>query len=122
MYSLGLSRDFIARHYLIGGDWGPENQLHSHHYRLDLVIGGEDLDRHGYLIDLIDLDRAVTETIALFRDQTLNEIAEFAGANPSLERFARIIWRHVRSRLPEQVPNLRVKLWENDRDWAGYTA
>ena len=31
MYTLSVKRDFIARHYLIGGDWGPENFPNSHH-------------------------------------------------------------------------------------------
>ncbi len=30
MYSVSVRRNFIAQHYLIGGDWGPENELHSH--------------------------------------------------------------------------------------------
>ena len=25
MYSLALLRTFTARHFLVGGDWGPEN-------------------------------------------------------------------------------------------------
>jgi hypothetical protein len=29
MYSLSLQRDFIASHYLVGGDWGPENDPHA---------------------------------------------------------------------------------------------
>ena len=32
MYTLGIKRDFIARHFLIGGDWGAENLPNSHHY------------------------------------------------------------------------------------------
>jgi 6-pyruvoyltetrahydropterin/6-carboxytetrahydropterin synthase len=32
MYTVAVRRDFIAQHYLIGGDWGAENELHAHHY------------------------------------------------------------------------------------------
>ncbi len=39
MYSLGVAREFTARHFLIGGDWGEENVEHSHHYRMELVLG-----------------------------------------------------------------------------------
>ena len=38
MYTLGVRRDFIARHFLIGGDWGPENFSNSHHYVLELQL------------------------------------------------------------------------------------
>ena len=44
-YTVAVERDFIARHKLIGGDWGPENELHSHHYRVELALEGSELDR-----------------------------------------------------------------------------
>lgn len=122
MYRLGISRTFIARHFLIGGDWGAENQLHSHHYRLDVRIEGEELDRHGYLIDIVDLERIIGTLIARYRDRTLNELPEFSGRNPSIERFARIIWEGLNEHLPLQGKCLTVRVWENDSDWAGYTA
>jgi 6-pyruvoyltetrahydropterin/6-carboxytetrahydropterin synthase len=31
MYTVTITRDFVAQHFLIGGDWGAENQWHSHH-------------------------------------------------------------------------------------------
>ncbi|MEZ4656751.1 MAG: 6-carboxytetrahydropterin synthase [Caldilineaceae bacterium] len=40
MYTLAVQRDFVAQHFLIGGDWGPENQWHSHHYRLEVQLQG----------------------------------------------------------------------------------
>jgi hypothetical protein len=49
VYTIAVQRDFIAQHYLIGGDWGAENELHSHHYRLELQLEGAALDEHGYL-------------------------------------------------------------------------
>lgn len=122
MYSLGISRDFIAQHYLIGGDWGDENTIHSHHYRVEVVLQGSDLTQHGYLIDIVELERVVAEIIACFRDRTLNDSSDFRGENPSLERFARIFWESLQARLSLGSQNLTVKLWENDADWAGYTA
>ncbi len=47
MYTLAVQRNFIASHYLVGGDWGPENQLHSHHYRVEVILEASELDRHG---------------------------------------------------------------------------
>ena len=35
-----------------GGDWGKENEWHSHPYRLEVVFEGDALDEHGYLIDI----------------------------------------------------------------------
>ena len=120
MYRLAVTRDFIAQHYLIGGDWGAENSRHSHAYRLQLELRGTTLDRHGYLADIVEVDRAIAETLAAFRDRTLNELAPFADLNPSLERFAKIIHDALLARLGGERYTLAVRLWENERDWAGY--
>lgn len=121
MYQLAISRDFIARHYLVGGDWGDENLEHSHHYRVEVSIEGERLDRHGYLVDIVVLERELAGVIDGFRDRVLNELAPFAGLNPSLEHFARIVWEMLRSRLDLSGYWLGVRLWENERDWAGFS-
>ena len=31
MYKVAVTREFIANHFLIGGDWGDENKPHAHH-------------------------------------------------------------------------------------------
>ena len=120
MYRLAVTRDFIAQHYLIGGDWGAENRKHSHAYRLEVRLAGATLDRHGYLADIVEVERAIDATLATFRDRTLNDLPPFADLNPSLERFARILWEALHARLPGEGAGLRVRLWENERDWAEY--
>ena len=42
MYTLAVKRNFIAQHFLIGGDWGEENYLHSHHYVLEVLLEGRE--------------------------------------------------------------------------------
>ena len=120
MYQLAVTRDFVAQHYLIGGDWGAENSRHSHAYRIEVLLSGLELDRHGYLVDIVELERALTEIISRYRDHTLNDLAPFAGVNPSLERFARVLHEELRARLSAGNLLLTVKLWENERDWAAY--
>ena len=120
MYRLAITRDFIAQHYLIGGDWGAENFKHSHSYRVEVLLRGTALNQHGYLADIVELDRAVTEIIAQFGNHTLNDLTSFAGLNPSLERFARVFYEDLCAKLALQDLSLAVKLWENDRDWAAY--
>lgn len=122
MYRLSISRDFIAQHFLIGGDWGEENELHSHHYRIEVLIEGRELNEHGYLIDIVDLERSLLGVIGQYRDRTLNDQITFGGQNPSLERFARILQEDLAGRLALGDARLSVTLWENDRDFAGYSA
>jgi 6-pyruvoyltetrahydropterin/6-carboxytetrahydropterin synthase len=121
MYTVAVKRDFIAQHYLIGGDWGPENDLHSHHYQLELQLHGNSLDQHGYLVDIVEIERLLDEQVAHYRDRTLNDQPEFAGLNPSIEHFSRILCQALSAQI--QAPNIqavKVKLWENDIAWAAY--
>ena len=120
MYQLAINRDFIAQHYLIGGDWGKENDKHSHHYKVEVLLECDELDQHGYLVDIVDLENAVTGVIASFQEQTLNDLQPFQGLNPSLERFARIFFLALQDRLQNTSMQLSVKLWENSSDWAAY--
>jgi 6-pyruvoyltetrahydropterin/6-carboxytetrahydropterin synthase len=120
MYRLAVTRDFIAQHFLIGGDWGAENRKHSHHYRLEILLRGATLDRHGYLADIVEVERAIEATLSRYRDRTLNELEAFADLNPSLERFAKVLYDELSPKLASDRHTLRLKLWENERDWAGY--
>jgi 6-pyruvoyltetrahydropterin/6-carboxytetrahydropterin synthase len=121
MYAVAVTVDLIAQHSLIGGDWGAENQLHSHPYVLELQLEGEQLDRHGYLVDIVDVERALDQVRATYRDHTLNELAPFAGLNPSLEHFARIVCESLSDRLPaSNLSAVTVKLWESRTAWASY--
>lgn len=122
MYSLAVRRDFIARHFLIGGDWGPENDPNSHHYILELRLKGAELDQHGYLCDIVDVERQLDEVVGYYRDQMLNEKPEFEGLNPSIEHFARILAVNLSERIAApNVTKLKVVLWENESAWAAYS-
>lgn len=121
MHSVAVSRDFVAQHYLIGGDWGAENERHSHHYRVELVLEGATLDEHGYLVDIVDIETHLEALVAYYRDKTLNELPEFKGLNPSIEHFSRILCQALAERI--QSPNLSaitVRLWENEIAWAAF--
>jgi 6-pyruvoyltetrahydropterin/6-carboxytetrahydropterin synthase len=121
MYTVAVKRDFIAQHFLIGGDWGAENDRHSHHYQVELQLYGTSLDDHGYLVDIVAIEQALDALVAQFRDRTLNEMPEFEGLNPSIEHFSRILCQALAACI--QAPNLQgltVKLWENEIAWASY--
>jgi 6-pyruvoyltetrahydropterin/6-carboxytetrahydropterin synthase len=122
MYSLGVRRDFIARHYLIGGDWGPENQPNSHHYVLELQLSGSELDKHGYLVDIVQVDKALDELTGHFGENMLNDLPEFKGLNPSLEHFARITAVALSDKIPSiNITKVQTVLWEGPSAWASFT-
>ena len=121
MYTLAVRRDFVAQHFLIGGDWGPENIRHSHHYVLEVQLEGKTLNRHGYLVDIVAVEGSLNRLVHDFRDKTLNDLPGFRGLNPSLEHFARIAAERLAGEL--DAPNLSaltVRIWENDIAWASY--
>jgi len=70
MYTVAVKRAFIAQHYLIGGDWGAENELHSHQYALELQLAGPDLDQHGYLVDIVEIEAQLEAQVARYQDCT----------------------------------------------------
>ncbi|HSC68779.1 MAG TPA: 6-carboxytetrahydropterin synthase [Cellvibrio sp.] len=121
MYTVAVTREFIANHFLVGGDWGAENHPHAHHFVVEISIEGSQLDQHGYLVDIVDIEAALDKTVHYFRDSLLNDKPEFAGLNPSIEHFSRIISEQMIGRVrPLGNASLNVKLWENATCWAAY--
>ncbi len=121
MYTLGVKREFIARHFLIGGNWGPENFPNSHHYILELQLEGKELDQHGYLVDIVDVEKCLDEIVNYYKEQMLNDKPEFAGLNPSIEHFARILCTTLSERIKAMnISTIKVILWENESAWAAY--
>lgn len=121
MYTLAVRREFIARHFLIGGDWGAENFPNSHHYLLELQLTGSELDQHGYLVDIVDMEKHLDEIVGYYKEQMLNDKPEFAGLNPSLEHFARILATSLNERIKaKNITALKVVLWEHANAWAAF--
>jgi 6-pyruvoyltetrahydropterin/6-carboxytetrahydropterin synthase len=121
MYTLSVRRDFIAQHALIGGDWGPENFPHSHHYVLELQMEGAQLDQHGFLVDIVEVERVLNENISIYRDHLLNDLPGFKDINPSLEIFSRILCMDLNKELKrENISAIKVVLWENETAWAAF--
>jgi 6-pyruvoyltetrahydropterin/6-carboxytetrahydropterin synthase len=125
-YTVGVLRDFVASHFLFGGDWGRENQPHAHHYELEAVFAGEALDRHGYLVDIAVVKEHLDALVARFRDKMLNDVPELAGQNPGLEPLARVLAEGLARTLApalatKTLSSLTIKLWENDEAFASYT-
>jgi 6-pyruvoyltetrahydropterin/6-carboxytetrahydropterin synthase len=121
MYTVAVKRDFIAQHYLIGGDWGAENERHAHHYQVELQLHGKALDSHGYLADIVEIERLLDALVSHYRDRILNDFPEFEGLNPSIEHFSRILCHTLSAHIQaENVGAITVKLWENEIAWASY--
>ncbi|MCG6537512.1 MAG: 6-carboxytetrahydropterin synthase [Syntrophales bacterium LBB04] len=121
MYTIAVERDFIAQHFLFGGVWGAENSPHAHHYVVEIRLKGMDLNQHGFLTDIVDIESILDGLVSQYRNKLLNALPEFSGINPSIEHFARILCEDFVSRLKEsRLSAVEVRVWENRIAWASY--
>ncbi len=121
MFTVAVKRNFVAQHYLVGGDWGDENTRHSHHYVIELQLSGTELDEHDYMVDVVEVEELLDAQVRYYRDATLNALPEFAGHNPSIERFAFVLCTSLARKLSaSHVDIVTVTVWENDTTWASY--
>lgn len=122
MYQLMVRRDFVAQHYLTVPDCGPENEWHSHHFDVEVLMEGDTLTENGYLVDIVEVEKVLDTLVDRYRDATLNDLPEFEDLNPSIEHFARLFCTSFCKQLdPERLRSTTVKIWEDENAWASYT-
>jgi len=121
-YELTVTRDFVAQHFLTVPDPGPEGEVHSHHFTVELRFSGPRLGEFGYLVDIDAVEEILDSLEGRYRDALLNELPEFEGLNPSIEHFARLFGDRVEDRLGDPTPTrLTVRIWEDDVSWASHS-
>lgn len=121
MYRVSVRRDVIAQHYLTVPNPGPEGELHSHAFTVEVELSGAELNQYGYLVDIDDVKAALDATLARYRDETMNELVEFAGQNPSVERFAhQVCEQFVEAATLDTPEHVSVRIWEDDIASATY--
>jgi 6-pyruvoyltetrahydropterin/6-carboxytetrahydropterin synthase len=101
---------------------GPEGQLHSHEYRIDVVVSRRELDEHGMVCDLDALRAALQQIVARIGGKNLEEIRPPEAEAVTVEVLAR--WAH-RTLVPDLQQaggdTLSVRVWETPSDFGGYT-
>jgi 6-pyruvoyltetrahydropterin/6-carboxytetrahydropterin synthase len=123
MYATTVLTDFVAQHYLTVPDPGPEGVPHSHHFEVELTFRGPALNEYDYLVDIDDAEAALADLADRYRDALLNDLPEFEGDNPSVERFARVIFDRVTDAVTDEtVAELAVTVWEDETAAATYDA
>jgi 6-pyruvoyltetrahydropterin/6-carboxytetrahydropterin synthase len=122
MYEVGLRESFRAWH-LMPDTEGPEGELHSHDYGLEVVITRSELDDKGMVCDLDVVDEALRATVGKVADKNLEVIQPPDAYAVTVEVLAR--WAH--SDLAGELPNdpaqtLHVRVWESPVAFGGYSA
>ena len=120
MYEVGLSKSFVAWHVMPDVE-GPEGELHSHDYKLDVVVSRADLDERGMVCDLDVLDAALEKVVGVVADQNLEIIQPPDAEAVTVEVLAS--WAH--GELASQLAidaELSVRVWESPVAFGGYSA
>jgi 6-pyruvoyltetrahydropterin/6-carboxytetrahydropterin synthase len=120
MYEVGTAIEFPAQHVMPGVE-GPEGTLHSHEYRLEVVVAREKLDDRGMVCDLDVLDAVLARIDARLRGQNLETIQPDDAEAVTVEVFAR--WAHgvIADELAGSgVDHLAVRIYENADAFGGF--
>jgi len=122
MYETGLSRSFVAWHVIPGME-GPEGQLHSHDYRLEVVVSREQLDDRGMVCDLDLLQETMDKVVAVLEDKDLELIRPPDAEAVTVELLARWFYSELSGLIAgEGLDHLAVRVWESQIAFGGYSA
>lgn len=120
LHEVGTGVEFAASHVMPGVE-GPEGVLHSHDYRVDVVVSRSELDDQGMVCDLLLLDDALMRLRDQVADRDLEEIRPPDAEAVTVEVFAK--WAHEflsRSLAETGAETLAVRVWENEFAFGGY--
>jgi len=121
MFQVGTAIEFSAQHIMPGVE-GPEGQLHSHDYRLDVVVEREQLDDRGMVCDLDVLEAALQRIGSIVSGKNLDIIRPAEADAVTVEVFAR--WAHdflADAIRDTGAQTLAVRVWENSMSFGGYS-
>ena len=120
MYTLTVHTTFSAAHNLRHYR-GRCERLHGHNYRLEVAVGGAELNELGMLMDFSALSDLVERVVEGLDHQYLNQVPPFDTINPTAENIARHVAGELGSRLPDGAAVRWVACWESDNCAARYT-
>ena len=121
MFQVGTAIEFSAQHIMPGVE-GPEGQLHSHDYRLDVVVEREKLDDRGMVCDLDVLEAALQGIDSIVRGKNLEVIRPPDADAVTVEVFARWAHDHLADAIRDSgAHTLAVRVWENSMSFGGYS-
>jgi 6-pyruvoyltetrahydropterin/6-carboxytetrahydropterin synthase len=121
MFQVGTAIEFPAQHIMPGMD-GPEGELHSHDYRLDVVVERDGLDDRGMVCDLDVLEAALQSIDATVRGKNLEVIRPADAEAVTVEVFARWAFDHLAEAIRHTGAHaMSVRVWENDVSFGGFS-
>lgn len=121
MYHVGTAAEFVALHVMPGME-GPEGTLHSHDYRLDVVLDRADLDAAGMVCDLDVLHAVIDDIVETVSGKNLELIRPADADAVTVEVFARWSHEQIAAALANSgVDQIHVRIYENPVAFGGYS-
>jgi 6-pyruvoyltetrahydropterin/6-carboxytetrahydropterin synthase len=120
MYEVKIVTQFAAAHRLENFN-GKCESLHGHNWKVEVFLGGKDLDGAGLLMDFGAVKARTKEVLEEIDHKYLNELAAFQDRNPSSENLACYLYERLGAILnSDRVKVRRVNVWESDTSCASY--
>lgn len=111
---------FAAAHRLVGSGGRCEN-VHGHNFKVELEIGGDDLDDSGMLKDFTDLKSTLRGILGDLDHRDLNDLNPFDDSSPSSEKIAEYIFQRASEDLNDgSIKVVSVTVSESDTASATY--
>jgi 6-pyruvoyltetrahydropterin/6-carboxytetrahydropterin synthase len=120
MYEVKIVTQFAAAHRLENFN-GKCESLHGHNWKVEVFLGGKDLNDTGLLMDFGVVKARTKEVLEEIDHKYLNELAAFQDRNPSSENLACYLYERLGAILnSDRVKVCRVNVWESDTSCASY--
>jgi 6-pyruvoyltetrahydropterin/6-carboxytetrahydropterin synthase len=120
MYEVKIVTQFAAAHRLENFN-GKCESLHGHNWKVEVFLGGKDLDGAGLLMDFGVVKARTKEVLEEIDHKYLNELAAFQDRNPSSENLACYLYGRLAAIFTgDRVKVRRVNVWESDTSCASY--
>lgn len=121
MFQVGTAAEFVAQHIMPGVE-GPEGTLHSHDYRLEVVLEREQLDGRGMVCDLDILHAVLDGIVDTVSGENLEIIRPPESEAVTVEVFAK--WAHeqfAEGLAGSGVDDISVRVYENPVAFGGFS-
>ena len=121
MFEIFRDQVFSASHQLRGYK-GRCERLHGHNWRVRVYLEANELNELGMVMDFHALDKIMSEVVARFDHQHLNDVPPFDEINPSSENIAATVYQRLKPKLEgEPVSIASIEVWETPQSWVIYS-
>lgn len=100
---------------------GPEGELHSHDYIVEVEVDSPRLDEAGMVVDLAVLGETLAKLLSPLEGRNLDSIRPPEAEAVTVEVFAKWIHTQLLKSLPiTKEHGVSVRVWESDSEFGGF--